>query len=179
MLYNEEESHVAKAAQALLGVFNSRWAQLEADWDAEEAKYAHLLAPAPPAETPAQKAAPEAQTSYEDEGHGREQQLLVAANDGHQQEEQAMASCEATAGDGAMLVTPASRKKLQAGQGAMDLAKMAGGGNALGISEPRRSHVRDALRQLPGRTFPGSSGILGADIASGKQHFLFHGSCKI
>ena len=52
MLYNEEESHVAKAAQALLGVFNSRWAQLEADWDAEEAKYAHLLAPAPPAETP-------------------------------------------------------------------------------------------------------------------------------
>ena len=83
----------------------------------------------------------------------------------------------ATAGDGAMLVTPASRKKLQAGQGAMDLAKMAGGGNALGISEPRRSHVRDALRQLPGRTFPGSSGILGADIASGKQHFLFHGSC--
>ena len=66
---------------------------------------------------------------------------------------------------------------LQSGQRAMELAKMAGGGQALGISEPRRSHVRDALRQLPGRTFLGSSGIRGAEIASRKQHFLFHGSC--
>ena len=33
--------------------------------------------------------------------------------------------------------------RLQAGQDAMELTKMAGGGNALGISEPRRSHVRD------------------------------------
>ena len=83
----------------------------------------------------------------------------------------------AAAGDGTLLVTPASQKMLQAGQGAMKLAKMAGGGNPLAILEPRRSHVRDALCQLPGRTFPGSSGILGTDIASGKQHFLFHGSC--
>ena len=84
----------------------------------------------------------------------------------------------AVAGDGTLMVTPASRKMLQAGQGAMELAKMAGGGNALGISEPRRSHVRDALRQLLERTFPGSSGILGTEIASGKQHFLFHGCCN-
>ena len=76
-----------------------------------------------------------------------------------------------------MLITPVSRSMLQAGKGAIELAEMTGGGNALGISEPRRSHVRDALRQLPGRIFPGSSGILGAAIASGKQHFLFHGSC--
>ena len=84
----------------------------------------------------------------------------------------------AAAGDGAMLVTLASRRMLKVtGKGALELAEMIGGGNALGISEPRYSHVRAALRQLPGRTFSGSSGILGAEIASGKQHFLFHGSC--
>ena len=49
----------------------------------------------------------------------------------------------AAGGDGTLLVTPASRKMLQAGQDAMELAKMVGGGNALGISEPRRSHVHD------------------------------------
>lgn len=37
--------------------------------------------------------------------------------------------------------------------------------------------MRDKLRALPGRWFPGSAGILGTAIASGTQNFLFHATC--
>ncbi len=83
----------------------------------------------------------------------------------------------AAKGEGARLVTAKSRQALGVDQGAGDLQAMRGGGNALGMSEPRRTKVRTELRSLPGRRFPGSSGVLGAEIARGDSHFLFHGKC--
>ena len=92
MLYNEDESPVAKAAQALLDVFNSRWAQLEADWTADEAQYAPQLAPTLPAETPAKGPSTEVQRLHEDDVHGQEVPVTVNADEGHQHESQAMTS---------------------------------------------------------------------------------------
>lgn len=54
---------------------------------------------------------------------------------------------------------------------------MTGSANVLAIDEPRRSFVRDRLRDLPGRWFAGSSGIMGTEIASGRQQFMLHSLC--
>ena len=99
MLYNEEESHVAKAAQALLGVFNSRWAQLEADWAADEAKFAPQLALALPAEPPAKGLSTEVHTKIEDDAHGQKVPDTVDTIEGHQHESQAMTSCVTTSSE--------------------------------------------------------------------------------
>lgn len=79
--------------------------------------------------------------------------------------------------EGALLATATGRHQLRVAPGPGDLHVMQGGGNALGMAEPRRTKVRAELRSLPGRRFPGSSGVLGAEIARGDSHFLFHGSC--
>ena len=55
--------------------------------------------------------------------------------------------------------------------------EMTGGANILGITEPRREILRDRLRALPGRWFVGSTGIMGVEIASGRQQFLLHSLC--
>ena len=57
------------------------------------------------------------------------------------------------------------------------LAGMQGGASAVSMPEPRRSEIRARLRTLPGRRFPGSSGILGTQIASGDQQFLMQARC--
>ena len=80
-------------------------------------------------------------------------------------------------GAGAFRITATSRSPLVAAPTQGDVARMTGGGNALGITEPEATRIRDALRRLPGRVFLGSAGVLGAEIASGKTHFLFHGKC--
>lgn len=80
-------------------------------------------------------------------------------------------------GAGAFRFTASSRSVLAVAPAPGDLARMKGGGNALGIAEPESTRIRDALRRLPGRVFLGSAGVLGAEIASGKTHFLFHGKC--
>lgn len=55
--------------------------------------------------------------------------------------------------------------------------EMTGSANILAITEPRRSLLRDRLRNLPGRWFAGSSGIMGTEIASGRQQFMLHSLC--
>ena len=55
--------------------------------------------------------------------------------------------------------------------------EMTGSANILAVEEPRRDVLRERLRNLPGRWFAGSSGIMGTEIASGRQHFLMHSLC--
>lgn len=57
------------------------------------------------------------------------------------------------------------------------LDEMTGGASIRDVAEPARAQMRDRLRAMPGRWFPGSGGILGTAIASGTQHFLFHATC--
>ena len=54
---------------------------------------------------------------------------------------------------------------------------MTGSANVLAVPPPRRDILRDRLRNLPGRWFAGSSGIMGTEIASGRQQFLLHSLC--
>jgi len=54
---------------------------------------------------------------------------------------------------------------------------MTGSANILAVAEPRRDIIRARLRNLPGRWFAGSSGIMGTEIASGRQHFMLHSLC--
>ena len=57
------------------------------------------------------------------------------------------------------------------------LEDMEGGASAVSMPEPERSEIRSRLRTIPGRRFPGSSGILGTQIASGDQQFLMQARC--
>ena len=57
------------------------------------------------------------------------------------------------------------------------LDDMKGGASIRDVAEPARTQMRDKLRALPGRWFPGSGGVLGTAIASGAQNFLFHATC--
>jgi fructose-1,6-bisphosphatase/inositol monophosphatase family enzyme len=54
---------------------------------------------------------------------------------------------------------------------------LTGSANILAVAEPRRDIIRERLRNLPGRWFAGSSGIMGTEIASGRQHFMLHSLC--
>lgn len=54
---------------------------------------------------------------------------------------------------------------------------LVGGGNSLGLEEPRKSMVRTRLRTLPGRRFIGSAGIQGCMLAAGNDDYMFHGFC--
>jgi len=54
---------------------------------------------------------------------------------------------------------------------------MTGSANILAVAEPRRDIIGERLRNLPGRWFAGSSGIMGTEIASGRQHFMLHSLC--
>jgi len=54
---------------------------------------------------------------------------------------------------------------------------LSGGANVGGVAEPLRTLMRDRLRAMPNRCFPGSTGILGTSIASGSLDFLLHGTC--
>ena len=57
------------------------------------------------------------------------------------------------------------------------LDDMKGGASIRDLAEPARTQMRDKLRALPGRWFPGSGGVLGTAIASGAQNFPFHATC--
>ena len=57
------------------------------------------------------------------------------------------------------------------------LDDMKEGASIRDVAEPARTQMRDKLRALPGRWFPGSGGVLGTAIASGAQNFLFHATC--
>jgi len=60
----------------------------------------------------------------------------------------------------------------------LTLDEMTGGASIRDVAEPVRTQMRDKLRALPGRWFPGSGGVLGTAIASGTQNFLFHATCN-
>lgn len=66
---------------------------------------------------------------------------------------------------------------LKLDEGGLALDEMKGGASIRDVAEPARTQMRDKLRALPGRWFPGSAGILGTAIASGTQNFLFHATC--
>ena len=89
----------------------------------------------------------------------------------------------AKAGGGACLkqkdgqTTPLQLAHTSPTGGDIDASKMRGGGNSLGVEEPQRTQIREVLKAMPGRWFPGSCGVLGANIAQGMQHFLLHGDC--
>ena len=84
----------------------------------------------------------------------------------------------ASVGEGAFRVhSDGGRERLGLAPRVWRLGDMEGGASAVSMPEPERSAVRARLRDLPGRRFPGSSGILGTQIASGQQQFLMQARC--
>ena len=85
----------------------------------------------------------------------------------------------AEAGNGAVCypAPDAAPRKLAVERGNPALDEMRGGASIRDVVEPARTRMRDRLRAMPGRWFPGSGGILGTAIASGSQDFLFHATC--
>lgn len=57
------------------------------------------------------------------------------------------------------------------------LGDLKGAASVRDVDEPEKTRLRDILRSMPGRWFPGSVGVLAGRIAEGEQHFLMHGSC--
>jgi len=82
----------------------------------------------------------------------------------------------AQAGKGAVCsaVSGGATRRLSLDSCDLALEEMVGGASIRGVPEPARQQLRDRLRALPGRWFPGSGGVLGAAIADGTQHFLYH-----
>jgi len=85
----------------------------------------------------------------------------------------------AEAGRGAVRLAEPDRspQRLLLGDRDLTLCEMTGGASIRDVAEPRRTRMRERLRAVPGRWFPGSGGILGTAIASGTQNFLFHATC--
>ena len=83
----------------------------------------------------------------------------------------------AMAGHGAVVINGDRARKLSLTPRDWHTNDMTGSANVLAVTEPRRSVVGDRLRDLPGRWFAGSSGIMGTEIASGRQHFMLHSLC--
>ena len=85
----------------------------------------------------------------------------------------------AEAGAGAICVSGADGRprRLTLDGCGLSLDEMTGGASIRDVPEPRKTQMRDLLRALPGRWFPGSGGILGTAIASGTQNFLYHATC--
>ena len=83
----------------------------------------------------------------------------------------------AMAGHGAVVINSDGTRKLSLVPQDWHTDDMTGSANILAVEQPRRDVIRERIRNLPGRWFAGSSGIMGTEIASGRQHFLFYSPC--
>lgn len=84
----------------------------------------------------------------------------------------------ASAGNGAFFCdNGAVPRRLELAPRAWSVDELQGAASVRDIDEPEKSRLRDILRAMPGRWFPGSVGVLAGGIAAGEQHFLMHGSC--
>lgn len=84
----------------------------------------------------------------------------------------------AEAGAGAMLCTDdAPPKPLRLASRRWVIGDLQGAASVRDVDEPEKTRLRDILRTMPGRWFPGSVGVLAARIAEGEQQFLMHASC--
>ena len=83
----------------------------------------------------------------------------------------------AMAGHGAIVTNYDGSQRLSLASRAWHTDDMTGSANVLAVEQPRRDILRERLRNLPGRWFAGSSGIMGTEIASGRQHFMLHSLC--
>lgn len=85
----------------------------------------------------------------------------------------------AEAGSGAFCSAgpDAAPRRLKLGHCDLTVGEVQGGASIREVAEPARSRLRDRLRAMPGRWFPGSAGVLGTEIASGTQNFMFHATC--
>ena len=84
----------------------------------------------------------------------------------------------AAAGKGAMMRLDGGAQQslsLTARDWSIDLLK--GAASVRDVQEPEKTRLRGILREMPGRWFPGSIGVLAGGIAEGEQHFLMHASC--
>ena len=84
----------------------------------------------------------------------------------------------ARAGEGAVLCAgAASPQPLLVTPRDWSIDDLQGAASLRDVDEPEKTRLRDILRAMPGRWFPGSVGVLAGGIAEGEQHFLMHGSC--
>lgn len=83
----------------------------------------------------------------------------------------------AMAGHGAIVTNDDGSQRLSLASRAWHTDDMTGSANVLAVEQPRRDILRERLRNLPGRWFAGSNGIMGTEIASGRQHFMLHSLC--
>jgi len=84
----------------------------------------------------------------------------------------------AAAGQGAMLCRDdASPKRLAVEKRTWTLEELQGAASVRDLNEPEKTRLREILKTMPGRWFPGSVGVLAGRIAEGEQHFLMHASC--
>ena len=83
----------------------------------------------------------------------------------------------AAAGEGAFCITATGENRIYAGPTAENRDEWVGAGNVLGVTEPAKSAIQSRMKQLAGRRFPGSAGIQGTLIASGREDYMMHGNC--
>ena len=84
----------------------------------------------------------------------------------------------AAAGEGAMMrLDDGGDHRLSLGARDWRIDMLNGAASVRDVEEPEKTRLRGILREMPGRWFPGSIGVLAGGIAEGSQHFLMHSSC--
>ena len=84
----------------------------------------------------------------------------------------------AEAGRGAVFCGDnAPPKKLAVARREWTIDELQGAASVRDLVEPEKTRLREILKGMPGRWFPGSVGVLAARIAEGEQQFLMHASC--
>ena len=84
----------------------------------------------------------------------------------------------AAAGEGAMMrLDDGGDHRLSLGARDWRIDTLNGAASVRDVEEPEKTRLRGILREMPGRWFPGSIGVLAGGIAEGSQHFLMHASC--
>ena len=84
----------------------------------------------------------------------------------------------ACAGKGALLCKDdAPPQPLSLATRSWALNDLQGAASVRDVNEPEKTRLRGILKEMPGRRFPGSVGVLAGHIAEGQQHFLMHASC--
>ncbi len=81
----------------------------------------------------------------------------------------------AAAGYGAHRYVNSEHSILHISQHPIDLLEVVGSGNVMGLDEPQKSKVLRRMREIKGRHYVGSAGVLATRIAEGKENFLMHG----
>ena len=84
----------------------------------------------------------------------------------------------AAAGEGAIMrLDDGGDHRLSLGARDWHIDMLNGAASVRDVEEPEKTRLRGILREMPGRWFPGSIGVLAGGIAEGSQHFLMHASC--